>query len=256
MKRAVAPELDGSESTKGARTIAEWVYRRLRDDIVHLRLEPDQPLRFDFLRDRYGVGVSPLREALTRLAAERMVVAIGQRGFRVAPISAAEAIDLLRARILVESEALEQSIARGDLAWEAALNAAFWRLSRTPVPRGDASGNREWADAHRGFHRALLEASGSPWLLTFAELLFEQAERYRMLRVARTPRADLYRDVTAEHEELLRAALARDAEKAKAALALHYTRTVDAVTSALAAPPAPRKRKSTPARGGRTPVRA
>lgn len=256
MKRAVTPELEASESTQGARTIAEWVYHRLRDDIVYLRLVPDQALRFDFLRERYGVGVSPLREALTRLATERMVVAIGQRGFRTAPISAGEAIDLLRARILVESAALEQSIKHGDLAWEAALNAAFWRLSRTPVPRGDPSGNREWADAHRGFHRALLEASRSPWLLTFAELLFEQAERYRMLRVARTPRADLYRDVTAEHEELLRATLARDAVKAKAALALHYTRTVDAVASALAAPPAARKRKTPPARSGRTLIRA
>lgn len=246
MKRAVTSELEGSESTGGARTIAEWVYGRLRDDIVYLRLEPDQPLRFEFLRERYSVGVSPLREALTRLASERLVVSVGQRGFRVAPISPAEAADLVRARILVESEALEQSIKRGDLAWESALNAAFWRLSRTPVPRGDAEGNREWADAHRAFHRALLSACESPWLLTFADLLFDQAERYRLVRVARTPRANLSRDVTAEHEDLLAATLSRDAARAKAALALHYTRTVNTVTDALARP----------ARGGRKTVAA
>lgn len=236
MERAVTSELESSESTGGARTIAEWVYGRLRDDIVYLRLAPDQPLRFDFLRERYGVGVSPLREALTRLASERLVVSVGQRGFRVAPISPAEAADLARARILIESEALDQSIRRGDLAWESALNAAFWRLSRTPVPRGDTKGNREWTDAHRAFHRALLSACESPWLMTFADLLFDQAERYRLVRVARTPRADLSRDVTAEHEQLLSATLSRDAVRAKAALALHYTRTVNTVTDALARP--------------------
>jgi DNA-binding GntR family transcriptional regulator len=234
MKRAVASELECSESTGGARTIAEWVYGRLRDDIVYLRLEPDLPLRFDFLRERYGVGVSPLREALTRLASERLVISVGQRGFRVAPISPAEAADLARVRILVESEALEQAIQRGDLAWESALNATFWRLSRTPIPRGDVEGNREWANAHRAFHRALLCACESPLLLAFADLMFDQAERYRLVRVARTPRANLSRDVTAEHAELLAAALSRDATRAKAALALHYSRTANTVTDALA----------------------
>jgi DNA-binding GntR family transcriptional regulator len=249
MKRAVTSEREGSESTGGARTIAEWVYGRLRDDIVYLRLEPDQPLRFDFLRGRYGVGVSPLREALTRLASERLVFSLGQRGFRVAPISAGEARDLVRARILVESEALKQSINRGDLGWESALNAAYWRLSRTPVPRGDAEGNREWSEAHRAFHRALLSACESPWLLTFADLLFDQAERYRLVRVVRTPSVSLTRDVTAEHQDLLDATLSRDCERAKRALALHYTRTLNAVTEALTRP-ARRFRKPVPARSG------
>lgn len=223
MKRAVAASRDGA---RPFRTLAELAYRKLRDDIVWGRLLPGEPLRSDDLRARYALGVSPLREALSRLAVERLVVAEGQRGYRVAPVSAQEARDVLAVRLLIEGEALARSIRLGGVEWETALMTAFHRLSRMPLPVGAGADPETWAEMHRAFHMALLGACDSPWLLNYASNLYDQAERYRLMRVLRTPKAVLARDIAAEHRELLEAALARDADRATRALREHYSRTM------------------------------
>jgi hypothetical protein len=68
-------------------------------------LAPGSPLRSDQLRARYDVGISPLREALTRLVSERLVTSVGQRGFRVAPLTAYDVEDTMMTRIVIEREA-------------------------------------------------------------------------------------------------------------------------------------------------------
>lgn len=238
MKRtaATAEPIDG----EATRTLAEWAYHRLRADIVWGRLAPDQPLKFDELRSLYGLGVSPLREALSKLAVDRLVVAVGQRGFRVAPMSAHEAQDLLSTRLLIESAALEKAIELGSIEWESQVVAAFRRLARTPIPNAaDGPQTEEWSKAHRAFHWALLSACDSAWLLNFASVLFDQAERYRLVRVRRTPAPDLTRDVMSEHDELMTAAIERDPQRAKAALVQHYSKTARSVAEALVEPPRP-----------------
>jgi GntR family carbon starvation induced transcriptional regulator len=239
MKRAV-PAVQ-QEAARPFRTLAELAYARLREDIVWGRLAPGDALRSDDLRSRYGLGVSPLREALSRLAVERLVIAQGQRGYRVAPVSAAEAQDILSVRLLIEGDALSRSLARGDVEWETAVMAAFHRLARMPVPVGAGADPQTWAAAHRDFHMALLSACDSPWLMNYAGNLYDQAERYRLIRALRTPKAALARDVAAEHRELLDAALSRDATRALAALREHYERTIDAAVGGLA-PAKPRTR--------------
>ena len=99
------------------------------------------------LRARYDVGISPLREALTRLASERLVTSVGQRGFRVAPLTAYDVEDTMTTRIVIEREALARSIENGDIAWETAVVAAFHALSRNPIPERAGSGDRNWAAA-------------------------------------------------------------------------------------------------------------
>jgi DNA-binding GntR family transcriptional regulator len=231
MKRAVAAVHD--DDAKPFRTLAELAYSRLRDDIVWGRLAPGEPLRSDDLRRRYGLGVSPLREALSRLAVERLVIAQGQRGYHVAPVSPEEAQDILAVRLLIEGEALARSVTRGGVEWETAVMTAFHRLARMPLPVGAGADPRTWAEMHRGFHMALLLACDSPWLMNYAGNLYDQAERYRLIRVMRTPKAVLARDIAAEHRELLDAALARDVDRALAALRQHYSRTIDATVGGL-----------------------
>ncbi len=119
---------------------------------------------------------------------------------------------------------------------------AFHRLARTPVPVGRGADPQAWAAAHRDFHMALLSACGSTWLLSYAGNLYDQAERYRLLRALRTPNAALARDIAAEHQELLDAALSRDARRAMAALREHYERTVDAAVGDLGPKPRARSR--------------
>lgn len=232
MKRALSRTAAANGEASGAKTIAEATYHRLRDDLTALRFPPGDKLRFRALGETYGVGVSPLREALSRLASERLVTASGQRGFRVPPVSVDEMWEVIRLRQLLEREALEAAIAHGDAAWESEVLAAFHRLTRAgPASLRDAGA---WDRLHRDFHRALLAACGSPWLLHFVDILYHQAERYRRLRFnAADPKA-LPRDVDREHREIMEAALARRKRAAGELLAHHLARTGEAVARALA----------------------
>src|SRR3954463_1958867 len=76
------------ERPEESETIGDDGYRRIRADIVLGRLRPSQKLKLDGLKESYGVSISTLREILSRLASENLVLAEGRRGFEVAPVSA------------------------------------------------------------------------------------------------------------------------------------------------------------------------
>ena len=226
------PDLAAAEG-KSARTLAEATYFRLRSDIVWGVLPPGTALRSDELRATYEVGVSPLREALTRLTAEQLVVSVGQRGFRVAPISPANVVDVMETRLVIETAALSRSIREGGLDWETRVVAAFHALSGTTIPRIPGPDAEAWASAHRAFHMALLGACGSVWQLHLADLLFDQAERFRNIRARDVPTGRLNRDTAREHTEIFEAAMQRRIDDALAALDAHYRATVCDVLHAI-----------------------
>ena len=101
-------------------TKTETAYRTLRQEILETRLRPGAPLKLGAMREAYGIGWTPLREALSRLEAERLVTSSANKGYAVAPVSLEELSDLTRARRLVELPMLAESIANGDEAWETA----------------------------------------------------------------------------------------------------------------------------------------
>jgi DNA-binding GntR family transcriptional regulator len=94
---------------------AELAYRRIRADILFGRLPPGRKLKLDRLREDYTASVSTLREILSRLSSEKLVVAEGQRGFEVAPVSAKNLKEIAALRRLLEGTALEQSFERRAL---------------------------------------------------------------------------------------------------------------------------------------------
>jgi DNA-binding GntR family transcriptional regulator len=209
-------------------TLARATYERLRADLLTGQWQPGRKLLMHELRARYGVGASPLREALNRLCSEEWVVHNDQRGFSVAPVSTGQLQDLVRTRIAVEGLALEQAFARRDAAWEEKLVLAFHRLSRTPRSMGNDTfeENPEWERLHRAFHLTLLEGCGSPLLLGFCEELYDQAYRYRQLAATRSYRR---RNELDEHEAVFDAVLAGEVDEAKRLLAGHYQRTAGIV---------------------------
>ncbi len=119
---------------------------------------------------RLEVSPSVVREALSRLSAETLVVAEPQRGFRVAPINAEDVSDLTDVRVDIEMKCLRQAIKNGDLAWEEEIVAANHALGRTPYQTHEISD--EWSAVHARFHVALVAACNSPWLLRIREQLF------------------------------------------------------------------------------------
>lgn len=235
---SLAPATASAASEK---TLADTAYRHIRADLLAGRLAPGSRLRPPVLQASYGLGLSPVREALLRLAVEGLVVGEGQRGFAVAPVSLEELEDLTRTRQQIESLALAQAIDQGDEEWEAGIVAAFHRLSRTPMPddAADTQAVSRWERAHRAFHQALIAACGSPWLLRFQAQLVDHSDRYRRARLfdpgaARTPTRGGDRE--AEHRALMEAALARDAAKAAALMHEHLQHTAAAAARGLAAP--------------------
>ena len=207
-------------------TLAEKAYDALRRDIIRGELAPGRPLRLADLSQRYGMGFSPLREALNRLQAERMVTAESLRGFRVAPVSLDELHDAVSLRILIETEALRASIRMGDDAWAAGIVSALYALNLQVRRTGSDTDIWTLEARHHAFHRSLLAACNSPWTLEFVERLYAATERYRIpiLLAAALPAG---RDVQAEHGALAQAALDRDADKAAALLREHYLHTVN-----------------------------
>src|SRR5882757_6335797 len=111
-------------SKVAASTFAEHAFNLLHADIVKAKLRPGEKMHVERLRETYGVGATPLREALSKLSSLDLVTAEGQRGFRVAPVSIANLLDITRTRAWVEALALRASVARGDRAWDAEVLAA------------------------------------------------------------------------------------------------------------------------------------
>lgn len=213
-------------------TLAEKAYDALRHDIIRGAYAPESPLRLADLSERYGMGFSPLREALNRLQAERLVTAESLRGFRVAPLSLDELHDAIALRIQIETEALRGAIRFGDDAWAAGIVSALYALSLQAGRTGPQADIWALETRHHAFHRALLVACNSPWTLEFFERLYAATERYRIpvLLAAARPAG---RDVQAEHKALAEATLDRDAEKAAALLKEHYLRTVGDLGAAI-----------------------
>jgi DNA-binding GntR family transcriptional regulator len=203
-------------------TRTEEVYEALRSELLNGLLAPDQKLRMVEISDRFGVSQSVVREALTRLAEQGLVVATPQRGFRVRDLSVKDITDLTEARVQIESVALRLSVKRGDVRWEMALLAAHHLLDRTPMVKEGQSVNEDWSCHHRDFHLALLSGCGNPRLEAVASSLRDSAELYRRWNWVLAD--DHQRDIAAEHRQLRELVLARDADGAVEALAEHIER--------------------------------
>jgi len=205
-------------------TQASSVYDRLQADILSGKLQPGLKLRLKDLIEMYETGNSPLREALNRLSANGMVVREENRGFRVPLASANELMDLTRTRCWLEEIALRESIANGDSAWEERIVLAYHRLTRAAQSKKESTMTTatEWEDHHREFHLVLISACDSSILMGFCAELHKRSFRYRNLAEVVEYRDSHELD---EHEELQRAVLDRDAEKAVELLKKHYTVT-------------------------------
>ncbi len=214
-------------------SLSEMAYRALRQDIMAGVFAPGQALRLEALKTRYGLSFSPLREALNRLHSERLVES--GHGFLVARLSVEDIRDATEVRVLIECEALAQSLAAADDEWEATVVARFHALElqykrvaagavAVPSPDGDVLEER-----HKDFHVALISKSPSPRLLVMADQLYAEAQRYRWTMLYGQPVANVARDVLTEHREIMEAALARDTRRACALLAEHYRLTAELI---------------------------
>jgi GntR family transcriptional regulator, carbon starvation induced regulator len=213
-------------------TLASAAYGRLRREIISVEIPPGSRLHTRQLCARYDMGLSPIREALSRLSSEGLVRQSDQRGFVVTQLTGADLDALTRTRCWLNEIGLRESIAYGDDAWEESVIVSFHRLSRVPRFFGDVR-NPVWDAAHQTFHAALVAACRSPWLTGFCAQLFDAFERYRNLSAFTAAARPGHVD---EHQAIMEATTRRDADAACRLLREHFELSATLVRKHLAFP--------------------
>lgn len=218
-----------------SKTLAEQAYVQLRADIQSGALLPGAKLSTTAMKERFGLSLSTVREALTRLVGDALVTIEGQRGFRVAPVSLSDLRDLIALRKFVEEEALERSIERGDDDWEGGIVRAFHELERIETRLSAAVASRQeaeimelggiWEERNARFHMSLITACGSPRLMKLYGELYDQTARYR--QVSFKNRGLVLQSIDDEHRAIFEAVMARDVLAAQEAAARHLESIFD-----------------------------
>jgi DNA-binding GntR family transcriptional regulator len=213
-----------------SKSLTSQAFERIRNDVLLGILRPSERLKIQALSERYEIGATAVREALSRLVTDGLVDSEDQKGFCVSPVSKNDLMDLTETRIAIEGMAVRKAIAHGDVEWEAQVLSSFHRLSRTPAPVTIAN-HAAWALAHRQFHESLVSQCGSPWLLRLCAMLYDKSERYRNLAERSTRPEE--RNTASEHRALMEAiAMERDADKAVALMSAHFLATTEVILHA------------------------
>jgi DNA-binding GntR family transcriptional regulator len=213
------------------KTLVEGAYLALRNDIIKGVHTPSSKLKVEHLKDIYQVSGGTLREALALLVADSLVYAEGQKGFFVSPMSLKDFKEITQLRVMLEKQALKQSIENGNDKWEADVISAHHRLAlaEQKLAIGDIEQRSAqfslWEERNAAFHASLVSACESRWILQFIGILYQQSERYRSIGVQYG--TNLKRDLHAEHEALKDAALARNVHLCSEILAEHISITYE-----------------------------
>lgn len=212
-------------------TTSEMLYQELKQDIIQGVYPSGEKIKLESIKARYNVSYSPLREALSRLAENQLLISSGQRGFRVPAMTQAELDDITETRVRLECMALEMAIEKGDMEWESHIVAAYHLLSQQEKKVYEASvasqEDIEQLDkVHEAFHQALLSGAQSEWMLFFVKSLNAQFDRYR-----RNNETFNYSQQTsvAYHRKLKDLALERNTAEAVKALEAHIRYSAKAI---------------------------
>ncbi len=210
---------------KPSRSLTEHIYNELRAELISCALKPGQRLRTSELSARFGVSLSGVREALSRLVSEGLVLTDPQRGFRAAPMSREDLLNLTETAMGIEAMCVRSSLAAGDAEWEDRLVAARDAVLAAPLTTRNEPGrlSTSFADAHQHFHDTLMSACSNSRTTQLRRLLHDQSERYRQLCIPLTPNLS---ELKKGYDEITEAALARDPDRIIALIAEQFNRNV------------------------------
>jgi DNA-binding GntR family transcriptional regulator len=209
-------------------TKADHAYFYVRRDIARGVLPAGETINQEELARTVGVSVTPLREALRRLAAEGFVVLAAHREARVSPLSAEEERNLRELRAPLESLAVR--LAADRIAPE--QRTALQELARQLVPL-DEQADEHALDVHRRFHATLWESSHNPLLTGTLDLLWDRADRYRRQGLGALRGSGTRRTADFEqHFELVELVLAGDGERAAELMQRHVEHSLPGVAPA------------------------
>jgi DNA-binding GntR family transcriptional regulator len=187
--------------------ISERAYAELRDRIVTLRLAPGTVLREDELMSELGIGRTPLREAVKRLALENLVAVQPRSGTYVTSVDASDIVHISEVRAELEAQAAELAARRMDGAVRERAEALLARLREGGDVDADALMRLD-----EEIHRVAWEGAGNPYLLETLERYFALSLRVWYVVLDRVPALGT---AVFDHSKLLEAMLAGDADRSR-----------------------------------------
>jgi DNA-binding GntR family transcriptional regulator len=226
-RRRKPPEAAGAAAEGQPLTLVTAVdvaYAGIRSSILSGEFEPGSQLKLQRLANRYSISLIPVREALRLLEAEGLVESVRNKGARVAPVSMADALDVYRLRLILETSALK-------MAFDDIDDDVIETLQQYQRDMRDAFSNDpdRYLALHHDLHFGIYSRSGSKWMMAMLDLLWSHSERWRRLSL---PRIDLAAP-TEDHLEILAALQRRDLPAACAALETHISVSVKALEDTL-----------------------
>jgi DNA-binding GntR family transcriptional regulator len=203
------------------RTLSDQTYEALKERILDQTLEPGARLNIDSLSRELGVSSSPIREALARLEAEKLVVSELYSGYAVAPKpSGVYLADLLQYRLVIEAHCALVGAPKRDKSILSQMRQAYDRMAAIPRISTRYREHRRFVQADADFHQALVDSCGNQVMSsTYGSLhaLLIQSRLYRNREGGSAPSTE----VMQEHRAILDAFEAGNGEAAAQALRAH-----------------------------------
>lgn len=199
-------------------SLPDWIYGIVKDRILNCSLVPGQRLNEKAVADELRVSRTPLREALNRLAQERLLTRTPFSGYCVATLTESEVRDLCEVRILLETETAALAAERASSEDLESMQSCL-ELRYRP---GDRQTYAAYIQSNNLFHTALARASHNNRLARMTIDIL--AELQRPLSLGLDVGLDPA-EATEEHVEILKAVRARDSKLARK---VHHKQLTDA----------------------------
>ena len=211
-------------STNGSRLLRETVYEQLRADMISCKLAPGAELREAELAARFDMSKSPVRDALMRLESEGLVITLPRQGYRVAPVSLTDVLDMFHLRAALERACMERIV----------LQASDEQLRELDAFRhfDAAAWDGGFIDFNRAFHRRIAELGGNARMRDQLLDLIDLLERAVQVSVASMKQGDPQVLVN-EHVEIINALQARAVKKAQRLAEQHIVAAGKRVSNAI-----------------------
>lgn len=211
-------------STNGSRLLRETVYEQLRADMISCKLAPGAELREAELAARFDMSKSPVRDALMRLESEGLVITLPRQGYRVAPVSLTDVLDMFHLRAALERACMERIVLQASDEQLRELDA-FRHFDASAWDGGFIAFNR-------AFHRRIAELGGNARMRDQLLDLIDLLERAVQVSVASMKQGDPQVLVN-EHVEIIDALQARAVKKAQRLAEQHIVAAGKRVSSAI-----------------------
>jgi len=209
-----------------SQSLAGQVYETIKREIITCTLMPGQQIAQPQLAERYGVGVTPVREALQKLAREGLIQPIPRFGYLVTSITVADISEIFELRSILECATVRLAAVRATPGQLAQLD----NLADCTYVFKDHASYSEFLSHNREFHLELAIASGNRRLVEAISQSLDQLNRVFHLGLDLKDSAD---EMRCEHRDLVNALTQKDADGAEQIALAQIERSKQRVFEAL-----------------------